>query len=82
MERAVRQNLIFGKDYVFTYGSLGLFYTRSATGISSFQLLFFDLFVVANLIFILHYALQKNLQYLGASALLLAGSGYFECFTF
>lgn len=59
LEWAIRQNLIFGKDFVFTYGPLGLFFTRSATGTSTFQLLLFDLFVVANLIFILHYALKK-----------------------
>lgn len=59
LQWAIQKNLIFGKEYVFTYGPLGVLVTRSLLGISRFYLLLFDFFVTANLLFILHYAIKK-----------------------
>ena len=59
MHWAIEKKLIFGKEYVFTYGPLGFLSTRTLFGISRFYLLIFDLFIIANLLFILHYAIRK-----------------------
>ena len=56
---AIQKKMIFGKEYVFTYGPLGFLSTRTLFGISRFYLLIFDLFVIANLLFILRYAIRK-----------------------
>ena len=41
---ALKNNLIFGKDFVFTYGPLGFLSTRETYGLTAFHYLIFDLF--------------------------------------
>ena len=56
---AIQKNLIFGKDYVFTYGPLGFLATRTALGFSYRYLLLSDLFVIGNFAFILAYVFRR-----------------------
>lgn len=56
---AIQKNLVFGKEYLFTYGPLGFLGTRTALGFSHLYLVISDLFILANLAFILFYAIRK-----------------------
>jgi hypothetical protein len=57
---ALKFELIFGKDFVFTYGPLGILYTRLPIGVPKIIYLLFDLFFIFNLGFILNYAIKKS----------------------
>lgn len=61
---ALQKGLIFGKDYVFTYGPLGFLATRTALGFNHLYFLFSDFFIIGNLAFITLYAFRKfsNIQ--------------------
>lgn len=61
---AIQKGLVFGKDYLFTYGPLGFLGTRTALGFSHLYLVISDLFILANLGFILYFAFRKfnNIQ--------------------
>ena len=59
LQWAIEKNVTFGKEYIFTFGPLGFLFTRSPVGISRLYLLLFDLFIYANILFILHYAVKK-----------------------
>ena len=61
---ANQKGFVFGKDYIFTYGALGVLSTRNALGFDPRYLILFDLFVLANLAYILFYTIRKyaNLQ--------------------
>ena len=50
---AVENSLIFGKEFVFNYGPLGFLSTRTGVGISPVYLVLFDIFIAANVGFIL-----------------------------
>lgn len=56
---ALEKGLIFGRDYVFSYGVLGFLATRTTLGINPFVLLLFDLFILANFAFIFLYIFRK-----------------------
>lgn len=56
---AIQKNLIFGKDYIFTYGPLGFLGTRTALGFSRLYFLFSDLFIIGNFAFILVYVFRR-----------------------
>jgi hypothetical protein len=56
---AIQKNLVFGKDYIFTYGALGFLGTRNALGFNPLYFLFFDLFIVGNLAYVLFYAIRR-----------------------
>jgi hypothetical protein len=57
---ALKFDLIFGKDFVFTYGPLGILYTRLPISVPKIVYLLFDLFFIFNLAFILNYAIKKS----------------------
>ncbi|MBC7796858.1 MAG: hypothetical protein H7Z37_08300 [Pyrinomonadaceae bacterium] len=46
------QNFVFGRDWVFTFGSLAFLSTRNDVGVSKFYLIAFDILVIANFCFI------------------------------
>lgn len=52
---ALEKSFVFGKDFVFTYGPLGFLSTRVDIGIHPFYLLIFDLFIIANIAFIIWF---------------------------
>ena len=56
---AIHQGLIFGKDWVFTYGPLGFLSTRVPTYIGITPLLFYDIFTACVLIYILRYTFKE-----------------------
>ena len=64
---ALQKHLIFGQDYIFTYGPLGFLGTRNALGFNPLFLLFSDLFIIINCLFISIYTFRKfyNLQAAG-----------------
>ncbi len=45
---AVKNKLIFGKDFVFTYGPLGFLQTRLSIGVPEIAYVLFDVFVLLN----------------------------------
>ena len=53
---ALERSLVFGDDFVFTYGPLGFLSTRTQIGIDPIYLLLFDVFVIVNIIVILRYS--------------------------
>src|SRR5436190_9186501 len=48
LHHAVKAKLVFGKDFVFTYGPLGVLYTRLSIGVPVIVYLVFDAFVLLN----------------------------------
>ena len=56
---ALHQGLVFGKDWVFTYGPLGFLSTRVPAYIGVFPLLIYDIFTALVLIYILRYVFKE-----------------------
>lgn len=56
---AMQESLVFGKDYVFTYGALGFLSTRNTLGLNPLILVLFDVFIVANLAYALFYTIRR-----------------------
>lgn len=56
---ALHQGLVFGKDWVFTYGPLGFLSTRVPTYIGITPILIYDIFVVSVLIYVLIYTFKS-----------------------
>ncbi|WP_159475855.1 hypothetical protein [Dyadobacter sp. 3J3] len=56
---ALHQGLIFGKDWIFTYGPLGFLSTRIPTYVGVFPILLYDIFLVGVLIYILAYTFKE-----------------------
>ena len=56
---AFHQGLVFGKDWVFTYGPLGFLSTRRYLFVGDIPFLVLDIFCVGVLIYILNYAFNK-----------------------
>lgn len=59
IQLALKNKLAFGEDIIFTYGPLGYLATRCPIGLSRLTVFIFDLFVVANLIYILYRPLRR-----------------------
>ena len=57
---ASQYDLVFGKDFVFTYGPLGILYSRLPIGVSHFTYLLFDFFFLFNFLFLLNGILKKR----------------------
>lgn len=57
---AVQYDLIFGKDFVFTYGPLGIFYSRLPIAVPRITYLLFDLFLLFNFLFFLNDILKQR----------------------
>ena len=60
---ALEKSFIFGKDFVFTYGPLGFFSTRVDIGINAFYLLLFDLFIIANIAYIVWFVWKRHYNF-------------------
>ena len=56
---ALHQGLVFGKDWVFTYGPLGFLSTRVPTYIGIMPILIYDIFVIGVLFYILRYTFKS-----------------------
>jgi hypothetical protein len=56
---AVKNKLVFGKDFVFTYGPLGILQTRLSIGVPEITYLLFDAFVLVNFGFAFFTILKK-----------------------
>lgn len=56
---AIKNHLIFGTDFVFTYGPLGFLSTRNPFYISGFLLLTGDLFLATGVFYIVHALLKR-----------------------
>ncbi|HEU5165402.1 MAG TPA: hypothetical protein VFU29_07675, partial [Chitinophagaceae bacterium] len=50
---AHKYNLIFGKDFVFTYGPLGILYSRHPISVNLFVYLLFDLYFLVTFFFVM-----------------------------
>jgi len=59
MHWTVEKEMIFGQDFIFTFGPLGTLSTRLPFGIKTWQILIYDLYIFGN-IFILVYLVVKN----------------------
>lgn len=56
---AIEKHLVFGRDYLFTYGPLGFLSTRTPIGFNPYIFLLFDAFIIANFLFILLYVFRR-----------------------
>ena len=56
---AFNNNLIFGTDYIFTYGPLGFLHTRCSLGLNKCIFIIYDLFIIFNLLLIIRYVLKE-----------------------
>ncbi len=52
LHNAVKNKLVFGTDFVFTYGPLGVLQTRLSIGVHELVYILFDLFIVANFFYV------------------------------
>ena len=59
---AIKYDLIFGKDFVFTYGPLGFLCTRLPIAIPKIVYLLFDFFFLFNLLFVLNETFKKEMK--------------------
>ena len=58
--KAYLNNLVWGKDFVLTYGPLGFLTTRMLLGINKYYLLGFDIFVALNIFLFFYYSIIKS----------------------
>jgi hypothetical protein len=56
---AVQQDLVFGRDWIFTFGPLGYLFTRNPYGIVNWPLLLYDVFVAVNVFFVVSCYLRR-----------------------
>lgn len=54
------ENLIWGKDFAFTYGPLSFLGTRIAWGVNQYSFLLFDLFFLFNYFYIFYYSYKNS----------------------
>lgn len=59
---AAQYDLFFGEDFVFTYGPLGILYTRLPIAVPKSVYLLFDLFFLFNFLFLMNSLLKKELK--------------------
>ena len=60
---AHKYHLVFGKDFVFTYGPLGILCSRLPISINKYVYLLFDLYYFGTLFFILKEVFRKQFSY-------------------
>lgn len=63
---ALQKGMIFGKDYIFTYGPLGALAVRKSLFYSKWVILVFDLFILGTTLFMLLFGLRKSQYNLAA----------------
>lgn len=57
---AWQNDLVFGKDFLFTYGPLGILYSRHALAVSKLTYIVFDIYFIITLIFFLREVFRKH----------------------
>jgi len=57
---AYKYHLTFGKDFIFTYGPLGILHSRYPIAVSLFVYLIFDLYFLLTLFFVLRKIFRKH----------------------
>jgi hypothetical protein len=57
---ALKNNLIFGKDFIFTLGPLGFLVNRTPAGVPLYLFILFDLFVWLNIVYLVYTILSKS----------------------
>ena len=57
---ALKNHLVFGKDFIQDYGPLGFLATRLTVGTSPYWMFLFDLFVLVNLTFVLYTIFSRT----------------------
>ena len=60
---AYKYNLEFGKDFVFTYGPLGILHSRLPISVNLFVYLFFDLYFLTTLFFVCKEIFKRYFHY-------------------
>jgi hypothetical protein len=60
---AYKYNLVFGEDFVFTYGPLGILHTRLPISINFFVYLLFDLYFLITAFFALKTIIKEHFSY-------------------
>ena len=60
LELAIKNNLIFGKDIVFTYGPLSYLFSCLNIYKSSFEIILFHFFHVGNIIYFFYYIFSRE----------------------
>jgi hypothetical protein len=79
LNMALKENLVFGKDFIFTYGPLGYLSTGIPVYTSNIPIVLFYIFIVANGIFFIHFLfklLNKKFEIIFVSVVLIF-FGYF-----
>ena len=56
---AIKNHLIFGKDFVFTYGPLGYLLTGVPVFVSRFAIILFRVLMFANAVYFIYYAIKE-----------------------
>ena len=69
---AFEQGMRFGKDFIFTFGPLGIFATRLPIGVSPLALMVWDLFLLGSIAAVLILALRETRTYLAVFLVFLA----------
>ena len=57
---AIKNKMVFGQDFIFTYGPLGYIITRLPVGVSKWAIFALDMLLIANLLFAITVILSKN----------------------
>lgn len=60
---ALEKSFVFGRDLIFTYGPLGFLSTRVDFGINFLYLVLFDVFIAANIGFIIWYIWKRHFNF-------------------
>lgn len=60
IHNAVQNKLVFGKEFVFTYGPLGIFVTRLSIGVHEVVYILFDVFVIANFFYVFFRIITRS----------------------
>ncbi len=56
---AVKQGLVFGQDFIFTYGPCGVLETKLLVALSKWQIFGFEVFVLILILYFIHLELKK-----------------------
>ncbi len=57
---ALKNQLVFGKDFIFNYGPLGVLSTRLSIGVHESVYILFDVFLISNFFFVFYRIITKN----------------------
>ncbi|OGV54647.1 MAG: hypothetical protein A2017_19195 [Lentisphaerae bacterium GWF2_44_16] len=69
---AIKNKFVFGRDIIFTYGPLGFLSSRLPIGVSKLTYFLWDIYILANFVFIFSYIHKTVKSYSGIFLCLLA----------